>query len=467
MAAQRPGSGGAQLHTLTALGTVPGMPDVLTVSQITRQVRDLLEAGIGTVWVEGEVSNYRRQSSGHHYFTLKDDRAQLACVMFARAYAGARRVPLADGMHLQALGELTVYETRGQYQLVVELIQAKGLGALQAKFEALKARLQAEGLFEAGRKRPLPTFPSRVALVTSPTGAAIQDMLHILGRRSPWLRVLVCPVRVQGEGAAAEIAAAIREVSERASELGVQVLIVGRGGGSFEDLWEFNEEAVARAIYEAKIPVISAVGHEIDFTIADFVADLRAPTPSAAAELVAPEVQGLSEHLRRLQASLERNVRQALEIRRLHLRQHSLSVFLREPRRLVHEREQRLDGLEARLQATPTAALGRLRERVGQLRSLVQAFRPDGQLEFRRQRFGQALLRFATATAGLLVGNRERLVSAIRHLQMLGPQQTLNRGYTITRDEAGRLVTRTGQVVPGSCLRTQLTDGEVVSWVEG
>src|ERR1700736_6697007 len=269
------------------------MASILTVSELTRAVREVLEGRIGEVWVEGEISNYRKQSSGHHYFTLKDDRAQLACVMFARSYGAQTRIPLSNGIQVQVFGQVTVYEARGQYQLIVQLIQSKGQGLLQAKFEALKRKLQAEGLFDPDHKRPLPQFPRRVALVTSPTGAAVQDMLNILQRRSPWLSILICPVRVQGEGASVEISNMVNYVSSRAVELKVDVMIVGRGGGSLEDLWEFNEEIVARSIFLSRIPVISAVGHEIDFTIADFVADRRAPTPSAAAELIVADEREL------------------------------------------------------------------------------------------------------------------------------------------------------------------------------
>ena len=263
---------------------------VMTVSQLTRRIRTLLERQLGSVRVEGELSNVRRQGNGHTYFTLKDETAQLACVLF-RGYAHAGMPALTDGSQVQAAGELTVYEPRGQYQLIVHDIEAAGAGVLQARFEALKRKLAAEGLFDAARKRVLPGFPRCLALVTSPSGAAVRDLLNILGRRAPWIRVLVFPVRVQGGGACQEIAQALTTL---ARPLGgglpqPDVIVLARGGGSIEDLWCFNEEEVARAIAASPIPVVSAVGHEIDFTIADFVADLRAPTPSAAAELIAPD----------------------------------------------------------------------------------------------------------------------------------------------------------------------------------
>src|SRR5205085_1138621 len=266
---------------------------VLTVSELTRSIRGTLETKFGAVWVQGEVSNYKLHPSGHQYFTLKDDRAQIACVIFRNTMAQPRQ-PIADGAHVQVYGTISVFEARGQYQLSVQILQPRGLGLLQAKFEALKRKLEAEGLFAAERKRPLPKFPKRIGIVTSPSGAAIRDILNVLRRRAPWLQILISPVRVQGVGAAAEIAVAIRELAlVNADWPPLDLVIIARGGGSIEDLWEFNEEIVARTIADAKIPIVSAIGHEIDFTIADFVADLRAPTPSAAAELIVPDVLDL------------------------------------------------------------------------------------------------------------------------------------------------------------------------------
>jgi len=266
----------------------PDEPVVLSVGQLTRRITGLLEGGIGSVWVEGEISNLRRQSSGHCYFTLKDEESQLSCVLFARSAAG--KTDLRDGLQVQLHGKISVYKPRGQYQLVVRLVQSKGEGMLQALFVELKRRLAQGGLFDQERKNPLPRFPRRIGVVTSPTGAAIRDFLHVLHRRHAGVRVVIPPVRVQGKGAAAEIAAAVSEFSRGGDAIGpVDVIVVTRGGGSLEDLWEFNEESVARAIAASAIPVVSAVGHEIDFSIADFVADFRAPTPIAAAEILAAD----------------------------------------------------------------------------------------------------------------------------------------------------------------------------------
>src|SRR6202030_4161617 len=276
----------------------PQSAKVLTVAELTRAIRSTLETKFGAVWVQGEISNYKLHPSGHQYFTLRDARAQIACVIFRNTMAPLRQ-PLVDGAQVQVYGTVTVFEARGQYQLNVQILQPRGLGMLQAKFEALKRKLEAEGLFAAERKRALPKFPRRIGIVTSPTGAAIRDMLNVLRRRAPWLQILINPVRVQGTGAAQEIAVSIRELAKRSEAFApLDLIVVTRGGGSIEDLWEFNEEIVARAIFNSSVPIVSAVGHEIDFTICDFVADLRAPTPSAAAALIVPDIIDL---LRRIE----------------------------------------------------------------------------------------------------------------------------------------------------------------------
>src|SRR2546430_4271746 len=270
---------------------------VLTVTELTRSIRGTLETKFGAVWVQGEVSNYKAHPNGHQYFGLKHPRPQIACVIWRDTMAPLRQ-PLTDGARIQILGTVSVFEARGQYQVVVQIVQPFGRGALQAKFEALKRKLEAEGLFDPARKRPLPKFPKRIGIVTSPSGAAVRDILNVLRRRAPWLSILISPVRVQGTGAAQEIAVAIRELatpSENSEP--VELIVVTRGGGSMEDLWEFNEEIVARTIASAEVPIVSAIGHEIDFTICDFVADLRAPTPSAAAELIVPDIVDLRRQM--------------------------------------------------------------------------------------------------------------------------------------------------------------------------
>ncbi|NUO78771.1 exodeoxyribonuclease VII large subunit [candidate division KSB1 bacterium] len=324
----------------------PARPrEALTVSLITQQIKMLLEETLPPFWVTGEISNFKRHTSGHFYFSLKDEGAQIPCVMWAGRNRSLYFTP-KDGMQVLVHGQVTVYEKRGYYQLDVWQMQPAGLGALQQAFEQLKQRLQAEGLFDATHKIPLPRFPQRVGLVTSPTGAAIRDLVSVLRRRWPSMQIVLRPVRVQGSGAAAEIAAAIAEFNEYGK---VDLLIVGRGGGSLEDLWPFNEEVVARAIYNSKLPVVSAVGHEIDFSISDFVADVRAATPSVAAEMVAPEAREIRNlllvQLRRGFMHLKRKA----QLYRERLHRIASSYGLRQPLNVAHQRTQELDELFRRM----------------------------------------------------------------------------------------------------------------------
>jgi len=290
-------------------------PKIYTVSDLTAEVRALLEDAFSGIWVEGELSNFRHPSSGHMYFTLKDQQSQVRVVMFRVANRQLKFQP-RDGLAMLVYGELSVYEPRGEYQIVAEYMEPRGVGALQLAFEQLKERLQAEGLFDDARKRPIPLLPRRIGVITSPTGAAIRDILQVLGRRFANVDVLIHPVLVQGDQAAPEIVDALRELNRRG---GLDVVILARGGGSIEDLWAFNEEAVARAIADSKIPVISAIGHEVDYTIADFVADLRAPTPSAAAELVVSRKDELAQRLDELQARMTGVVRSRLDALRVRM----------------------------------------------------------------------------------------------------------------------------------------------------
>src|SRR5437588_7515998 len=321
----------------------PKTSRVFTVSELTRSIRSTLETKFGSVWVQGEISNYKLHPSGHQYFTLKDQRAQISCVIWRDTIAPPRHA-LVDGAQVQVYGTVTVYETRGQYQLSVQILQQRGVGLLQAKFEALKRKLEAEGLFAPERKRLLPKFPRRIGIVTSPSGAAIRDILNVLSRRAPWLQILINPVRVQGTGAAQEIAVAIRELSLPNNAFApVDVIVVTRGGGSIEDLWEFNEEIVARAIFHSPIPVVSAVGHEIDFTICDFVADLRAPTPSAAAEFIVADSAELGRRVNELANCLQKYLRNFLQQSQTRLRFRSERTLARELMQRMRDAQQRLD----------------------------------------------------------------------------------------------------------------------------
>ena len=440
-------------------------PNILSVTELTRTVRELVEGAIGEVWVEGEVSNLRKQASGHQYFTLKDDRCQLPCVLFYRPGLRHATVPLAEGMLVHVRGMLTVYEARGQYQLNVQLVQSAGAGLLAAKFEALKRKLAAEGLFDAARKRPIPRFPKAIGMVTSPTGAAIADMLNILHRRAPWIQILINPVRVQGAGAGAEIAAAIAEFNSGALPP-VEVIIVARGGGSAEDLWEFNDEGVARAIYASSIPVVSAVGHEIDFTIADFVADLRAPTPSAAAELVAPDSEALARRFEQLRAAMERCTREAGRGGGTRLAYLQRSPLFREPQARVQELAQQIDDTAEQLARLVADHVAEQRRRLEAARSSLREHRPDQVLRMRRQELGGLRERLLRGGAQRLDALRGQLEQAGNLLRVLGPQSTLARGYSITRTESGEIIRSVAQAPAGTPLRTQVADGEIRSRVE-
>ncbi len=440
-------------------------PQVLSVTELTRSVRSLLEAKIGQVWVEGEISNYRRQSSGHQYFALKDDRCQVQCVMFYRA--SLKQIPLADGMQVQVRGDMTVYEARGQYQITVSLVQAAGVGLLQAKFEALKKKLEAEGLFDAARKRPLPKFPKAIGIVTSPTGAAIRDMLNILHRRAPWIEIVINPVRVQGEGASREIAAAVAEFNDwRALGLPpVDVIVVCRGGGSAEDLWEFNEEIVARAIHASEIPVVSAVGHEIDFTISDFVADLRAPTPSAAAELIAPDAAELRRRLFQIEGFLERELRAEIQRFRARLSFISRGVLFRQPQQRIAEYSQRIDLAEESLERNARTNVAEMKRRLEALHGRVRQHTPGWILQIRSRELAALSERLVRSVKSACSDSQQRLQRAGNLLRVLGPQGTLDRGYSITTNANGEIVRSVADVASKMKIVTRLHDGSVESVV--
>ncbi len=443
----------------------PPEPRVHTVTEVTRRLRELIERGIGELWVEGEISNLRRQSSGHQYFTLKDDTCQLHCVLFGGTAATLPNVRIADGQRVQALGLISVYEPRGQYQMIVRMVQARGAGTLQAKFEALKQKLAAEGLFEPARKRPLPRFPRRLGLVTSPTGAAIRDFLKVLHRRQPGIEVLIYPVRVQGRGASLEIARAIREFGDRSKSRlpAVDAIVITRGGGSIEDLWEFNEEIVARAIAASPVPVLSAIGHEIDFTIADFVADLRAPTPSAAAEILAAD---RLEVLARLQQHFSRLLRACtgrVELLRARLDAHRRSTLFREPGRRVLELLQTLDRRSDAMTRSVKLRLEREQNRLDRLATRLVGQAPARMIGERRLRCQLLSERLRETAIREITARRARLDRRVGVLHALNPQAILTRGYTITMDALGHPYTTSRAVEAGTLLRTRFHDGEVQS----
>ena len=445
----------------------PAEPLVLTVSTLTRKVRGLLEDGIGEIWVEGEVSNLRRQSSGHAYFTLKDASSQIACVLFAGQTAQLRGMNFADGVHVQIQGSLTVYEPRGNYQIIVRRVQERGVGALQAKFEELKRRLDAEGLFAPSKKRPLPKFPRRIGVVTSPTGAAIQDFLNVLHRRQRGIEVVIFPVRVQGKGAAAEIAEAIRLLGDP-SATGLppfDVIVVTRGGGSLEDLWEFNEEAVARAVAESPIPVVSAVGHEIDFSICDFAADFRAPTPSAAAEILSADSTELLDRLQHFAARLGRPVLTRLDGLRSQLLSLQRTALFLEPRRILQEKQQTLDRLLEDLQSTADSAPHQLRLLLERHARILAGHRPDLKISELSRRLASCRDTLKHRAETKLQHEKSILSRHAAVLRALNPTAALARGYTITMDQNGNILRSASDAMNLKELTTRFHDGEVKSEV--
>ena len=435
---------------------------IFTVTRLNSAVRMILEQDLGLVWLTGELSNLAMPSSGHWYFSLKDISAQVRCAMFK---GNNRRVPFRpqDGMQVLVQARVSLYEPRGDYQLIIESMQPAGDGMLALRFEELKRRLGAEGLFDEGRKRPLPREPRAVGLVTSATGAALHDMLTVLKRRAPDLPVFIYPTQVQGSAAISQIVAAITLANRRAE---VDVLIVGRGGGSLEDLWCFNEEAVARAIAGSTIPVISAVGHEVDVTISDFAADLRAPTPSAAAELVAPDRSARAQRL----VHLKQRLVQAISRRQTAAR-HGFALLQKrldhqDPKRRLEQQSQRLDELSGRLQQLLNLRLHQGERRLANLELRLQARSPSTLLAAgkRRHQLAEERLHSLMSKRQDLAAHRLAMLSA--RLDGVSPLATLGRGYSITRTPSGEVISRAAQVSPGQQLVTTLAEGDLRVRVE-
>jgi len=432
---------------------------ILTVAELTRAIRGTLETKFGAVWVQGEISNYKLHPSGHQYFTLKDQRAAIDCVIFRNTLPTDAR-PISDGAQVQVYGNVSVFEARGQYQLSVQILQTRGAGLLQAKFEALKRKLEVEGLFDPARKRPLPKFPKRIAIVTSPSGAAIRDMLNILRRRAPNVAVIISPVRVQGIGAAAEIATAINELTAQEGAWGpIDVIVIARGGGSIEDLWEFNEEIVARAIFTSAIPVVSAVGHEIDFTIADFVADLRAPTPSAAAELIVSDSADLSRRVNELANCLQKCLRNFLLQSQTRLRFLSERTLARELMQRMRDAQQKLDLIAELLRRRLKLCVVDARAALSSQAQSLKSHDPKRELVVRRNNMIDLRRRFTGQAPRLLQNAQQRFHRAESILRVLGPEATLRRGYSITTDAGGKVIQTIAAVRRGTRIKTRVADG--------
>lgn len=427
----------------------------LSVSELNHQARHLLESSFMQVWVEGEMSSFSRPSSGHWYFSLKDRKCQVRCAMFRGFNQRVRAIP-KEGDQLRIRGKVTLYESRGDFQIIVEHIEPAGLGALQQAFEELKRKLQAEGLFDPARKKPIPALPRHIGVITSPTGAAIHDILTVLSRRCPAIPVTLYPTAVQGKAATNDIVRAI----EQAQSHGVaDVLIIGRGGGSLEDLWCFNEEAVARAIAACRIPTVSAVGHEVDVTIADFVADLRAPTPSAAAEKISPDQSQWLRQLAEQELRLANAARRALK--RMSVQLEHLSARLRDPRRELQEKAQRMDDLELRLGKAIKQKLERWDVRTGHLAQRLAMQSPQKQLTISREALVRIEERLFAATRLTIRQQRERMEHHAQTLNVVSPLATLGRGYAIVRGPDGDIIRDADNLSPGDRISARVARGEI------
>ena len=435
-------------------------PTLLTVSQLNRQAKTLLESHFDFVWVEGEVSNFVRPSSGHWYFSLKDGNAQVRCAMFSTRNQRVKFTP-ANGDAIRLRCRVSLYEGRGEFQLIVEHLEHAGAGALQAAFEKLKSKLLAEGLFDAARKQALPESVTQLGVITSPTGAAIHDILTVLRRRCPTITIYLLPVAVQGEGAAAQIASAIERANrwQREGKIQLDALIVGRGGGSLEDLWAFNEELVARAIAVSELPIVSAVGHEVDFSIADMVADFRAPTPSAAAELLSPDQREWQQRLQAMEKGLVRLIQRKLAdatTRLAHLRQR-----LKHPGAQLREQAQRVDDLEQRLLRAQKNLLLRHHSRLDLLESRLMARSPLPKLQQLQRDAQQWRRRLDSAMHQRLQLSSERLAHLAQMLDSLSPLGTLQRGYAIVTDSSGNVVRDASKVAIGDVVEARLALGRL------
>nr|WP_281494895.1 exodeoxyribonuclease VII large subunit [Marinobacter sp. S6332] len=432
----------------------------MSVSELNHQARHLLESSFMQVWVEGELSGFSRPSSGHWYFSLKDQKCQVRCAMFRGQNQRIRPLP-KEGDQVRIRGKVTLYENRGDFQIIVEHMEPAGLGALQQAFEELKRKLQAEGMFETGRKKPIPAMPKHIGVVTSPTGAAIHDILTVLARRCPAIPITLYPTTVQGKPATAEIVHAI----EAAQAHGVaDVLIIGRGGGSLEDLWCFNEETVARAIGACTIPTVSAVGHETDVTIADFVSDLRAPTPSAAAEKVSPDQNEMLRQVYDREHRLANAAKRVLQ--RLNTKLEHLRARLRDPRRELLDKAQRLDELEVRLGKAIAQSLDRSQVRSTHLAQRLTMQSPGKQLTNSREALDRSALQLEKAIQQTLARFNDKLGHTASTLNLVSPLATLGRGYAIVRDQQDNIVRNATDVTTGGQISAHLANGSLTAEIK-
>lgn len=434
---------------------------ILSISQLNRRARQLLETHMPLLWVRGEISNFARPGSGHWYLTLKDDKAQIRCAMF-KGRNGLVKIQPQNGDQVLVRGRVSLYEPRGDYQFIIEHMEADGAGLLQQRYEALKAKLEQEGLFDTSHKKAITPYPQCIGVITSATGAALRDILHVCRRRYPWVNINLYPTPVQGKEAIAGVMEALRLANEHGE---ADTLIVARGGGSIEDLWAFNEEAVARAIFASAIPVISGVGHETDFTIADFVADLRAPTPSAAAELAGPDREHIRNRLDRLQQQLNLRMGQAVS-----LRQQALAHYkkrLRTPNALLEQRAQHLDHLQIRLNNAWQRQLNDRNTRLRVLQSRLAQVHPQARLKLFRQQNSLLAQRLMRAFEARLNQHKNRLGALVSTLNAVSPLNTLERGYAVVKNRQQQVLSSVSQVRSGDELKVLLKDGAVEAVATG
>ena len=437
---------------------------IYSVSELTRKIRNLLEYKIGEVWVEGEISNLRKQASGHQYFTLKDAKSQLSCVLF-RGNASKMALDLNDGQEIEVRGDLSVYEPRGNYQLIVRNAQLKGQGSLQLQFEALKKKLKYEGLVKEETKSSIPSFPDTICTVTSPTGAAVRDMISVLQRRAPWVKIVVYPVLVQGNQASSQIVEALNNLTEwtKKGDLNIDTIVLTRGGGSLEDLWPFNEETTARAIHEIDIPIISAVGHEIDFTISDFVADLRAPTPSAAAEILVPEKNEVHRRLNHLINKIESLTMNSIDRWNEQLNYLGSKTLINQPLRFLSDLEQQVDWKSESLRSVIHEVIRSKTDDLSNYSVQLSRYHPARQIE---EISGKIDLLKKSLTHSLSINLKsvvERYEKGAIAIKTLGPDSVLDRGFSLTLDADGKLITSTNEVKPGDLMTTRLKNGTIKS----
>jgi exodeoxyribonuclease VII large subunit len=436
--------------------------DIYTPTRLNREARTILERGLPTLWLQGELSNFSRPSSGHWYFSLKDVGAQLRCAMFRQRNLMTKFAP-KDGAHVLVRGRVSLYEPRGDYQFIVEHMEEAGEGALRQQFELLKAKLAAAGLFALERKRKLPALPRRIGVITSPTGAAIRDILNILRRRFAAVPILIYPVPVQGAHAAEQIAAAIALASARQD---CDVLILARGGGSLEDLWSFNEEIVARAIYECRVPIITGIGHEVDFSIADLVADVRAPTPSGAAELVVPDAQQWVRAIALTQQRIANALRRTLQTQLDHAHWLQRRLMQLHPGVQLRQQTQRVDELEQRMRRALQQQVIGLRARVAEQSAHLRRHSPALRLAATRGRLQVLQMELSNRMQQRIETLRSRWTTATRTLDVVSPLATLHRGYAIVTDTQERVVTDAAHVAIGSQIHARLSRGRLIARVD-